>query len=76
MIQKTKLKLLALRIEWQWLWIMRFRRKAKRGKNYAPSAEARIKKRERKACALKQAYENLCGLTETLAKAHMISLRL
>ena len=76
MIQKIKLKLLALRIEWQWLWIMRFRRKAKSGKNYARSAEGRIKKREPRACALKQTYENLCGLTEMRAKAHMISLRL
>ena len=76
MIQKIKLKLLALRIEWQWLWIMRFRRKAKSGKNYAPSVRERIKRRERRACALKQDYENLCGLTETLAKAHIISLRL
>ena len=75
MIQKIKLKLLALRIEWQWLWIMRFRRKAKSGKNYAPSVKARIKRRERRACVLKQNYENLCGLTETLAKAHIISLR-
>ena len=52
-----------------------FRRKAKSGKNYAPSVRERIKRRERRACALKQDYENLCGLTEMLAKAHMISLR-
>lgn len=74
MLKKIALKLLAIQIEWQWIWIIRFRKKLHKGCIFSAAACERIKKREEKARSLQRSYENLCGLTELLAKADISSL--